>query len=319
VIPDEFGRITISGVPVAEFKEDIMTTIKAFIKRHPLLTYFALTFALSWGGVLLVIGGPGGIPGTQEEYETLLPPVGLALLAGPSVAGILLTGLSDGRAGFREFRSRLLTWRVGARWYAVALLTAPPLFLSALLALSLVSPVFRPGIFASDDPASILLMGIVAGLVVGFFEELGWTGFATPRLRLRYGVFTTGLILGVLWGAWHVLTNDFWAAGTSLGAGELSLPLFLTARGLLLLVGQMPAYRVLTVWAYDRTGSLLVAMLMHMSLTASTLIFQPPAISGAALLIYCLALDAATWVVVGAVAVASRGQLSQQPLRRRVA
>jgi membrane protease YdiL (CAAX protease family) len=289
----------------------------SFIKRHPVLTYFALTFAISWGCVLLVIGGPGGIPGTQEDYETLFPLVAPALLAGPSVAGILLTGLVDGRAGFRELRSRLFKWRVSALWYAVALLIAPPLFMAVLLPLSLVSPVFRPGIFASDDKASLLLMGIVAGLVVGFFEELGWTGFATPRLRLRYGVFTTGLIVGVLWGAWHLLTNDFWAADTSLGAGELSLPLFLTARGFLLLVGQMPAYRVLTVWVYDRTGSLLVAMLMHASLSPSTLIFQPLAISEAALLTYLLACDAATWVVVGAVALANGGQLSRQPLNSK--
>ena len=50
-----------------------MTTITSFIKRHPLLTYFALTFAISWGGVLLVIGGPGAIPGNGEATEALLP------------------------------------------------------------------------------------------------------------------------------------------------------------------------------------------------------------------------------------------------------
>ncbi len=74
----------------------------------------------------------------------------------------------------------------------------------------------------------------------------------------------------------------------------------------------MPAYRVLMVWVYDRTGSLLVAMLMHVSLLASTLIFLPLAISGATLLTYCLALDAAMWVVV--VTVARGGQLSRKPL-----
>ena len=79
-----------------------MTSFKAFIRRHPVLTYYALTFAISWGGLLLVIGGPGGIPGTPEQFETLLPFVILALLAGPSVAGILLTGLVSGRAGLRE-------------------------------------------------------------------------------------------------------------------------------------------------------------------------------------------------------------------------
>ena len=135
-----------------------------------------------------------------------------------------------------------------------------------LLALSLLSPEFLPGIFTTDDKASLLLFGIVAGLMVGIFEELGWTGFAIPRLRLRYGVLTTGLIVGFLWGAWHFLVN-FWASGSpsgALSAGPLA------ARRLVFSVGILPAYRVLMVWVYDRTGSLLVAMLMHASLTAST-------------------------------------------------
>jgi uncharacterized protein len=90
-----------------------MSTIKTFIKSRPVLTYFALTFAISWCGVLLAIGGPGRIPGTPDAFAALLPFVGLAMMAGPPVAGILLTGLSGGRAGFREFLSRLLRWR---RW-----------------------------------------------------------------------------------------------------------------------------------------------------------------------------------------------------------
>ena len=115
---------------------------------------------------------------------------------------------------------------MGTRWYAVALLTAPLVdAMAVLLALSLLSPEFLPGIFASADKASLLLVGIAAGLMVGVFEELGWTGFAVPRLRLRYGVLTTGLIVGVLWGAWHFLGN-VWASGAS--AGALSLALFLT-------------------------------------------------------------------------------------------
>ena len=146
-----------------------MTTIKALIKRHPLLSYFALTFAISWGGVLLVIGGPSGIPGTKEQIETLLPFVILAMLLGPSVAGILLTGLLYGRAGLRQLRSRLLKWRVGARWYAVAIFTAPLSMTAVFLVLSLISPEFLPGIFTSDDKSTLLLSGIAGGLVVGIF------------------------------------------------------------------------------------------------------------------------------------------------------
>ena len=287
-----------------------MTAIKAFITRHSVLTYYALTFALSWGSVLIVVG-PGGILGTKELSEALLPFVYLAMLIGPSVAGILLTGLVDGRAGFREFLSRLLRWRVGARWYAGALLTAPLLMTATLFALSLTSPVFLPGIFVSDDKASLLLSGITAGIMVGIFEELGWTGFAIPRLRLRYGVLTTGLIVGLLWGAWHF--RLFSGSGSS--SGVVPADLYLAV----LLFSFLPPFRVLMVWVYDRTGSLLVAMLMHASLTASTLILMPLATAGVPGLTYDLVLAAVLWVVVAAVAVAKGGQLSRQPLRRAVA
>jgi len=91
-----------------------MKTIKAFIKKHPVLSYFALAFAISWGGFVMVVG-PGGFPGTGSQFDTLTTFVVLAMLAGPSVAGLLLTGLVSGRAGFRELLSRLLTWQVGAR------------------------------------------------------------------------------------------------------------------------------------------------------------------------------------------------------------
>ena len=107
-----------------------------------------------------------------------------------------LTGLVDGGPGLRDFLARLRRWRVDAHWYAVTLLTPPLLAKATLFALALTSPVFLPGIFASDDKASLLLSGIMAGLVGGLFEEPGWTGFAVPKLRQRYGVFTTGLIVG---------------------------------------------------------------------------------------------------------------------------
>ena len=80
------------------------------------------------------------------------------MLAGPSVAGVLLTGLVHGRAGLLEFRRRLVKWQVGARWYAVALLTAPLLAIAVLLALRLLSPEFLPGILTTNDRASLLLL-----------------------------------------------------------------------------------------------------------------------------------------------------------------
>jgi membrane protease YdiL (CAAX protease family) len=159
-------------------KEDMMATAR-FITRHPVLTYYALVFAMSWGGVLIVVG-PTGFPGTRTHVERLMPLVILAFLVGPAVGGPVLTGLVYGRAGLREFLSRLLKWRVAARWYAVALLTAPLLMMAVLLALSLFSREFVPGISTSDEKATLLLVGIATALGAGFFEELGWTGFVIP-------------------------------------------------------------------------------------------------------------------------------------------
>jgi len=296
-----------------------MKTIKAFIKSQPLLSYFAVAFAISWGSVLMVIGGPGGIPATPEQSKMLFPIVLLAMLLGPSAAGLLLTGLIHGRAGFRDLLARMTRWRVGARWYAVALLTAPLLFMAVPLALSLRSPEFLPGIFTTSDLAFLLLFGIGWGLIGGgLLEELGWTGFAVPTLlRMRYGVLGTGLIVGVLWGALH-FPVFFFASDTYSGA--LPLAIYLPAYLIILLVGGLPAYRMLMVWVYERTESLLLAMLMHASYTAFTFILGPLALAGVALLIYDLVLAAALWVVVGVVAVANGGHLTRRPpLRGRVA
>jgi uncharacterized protein len=177
----------------------------AFVRRHGVLAYFILAFAISWGGLLLVYG-PGGLTNSAWRSDPRAALIGVALLAGPSVAGILMTGVVSGRAGYRDLLARLVRWRVSLRWYAVALLTAPLLAAATHFALSLVSPVFVPAIATADDKASLVLSGITLGIVIGFFEELGWTGFAIPRLRLRHSVVATGLI-GFVWGAWHLLPN----------------------------------------------------------------------------------------------------------------
>ena len=284
-----------------------MPATKTFVMRHPVVTYFVLTFLISWSGILVVLG-PGAFTGATAPTEGLLPLVYLAMFAGPSVAGILLTGLVDGKAGFHDLRSRLLRWRVDVRWYVVALLTAPLVVTAVLLPLSLGSAGFLPGVFTSDDKVSLLVIGLAAGLMTGLCEELGWTGFVIPRLRLRYGILTTGLIVGLLWGAWHF---PLFSGGDLSGA--LPLALFLPVQ----LFTFLPAYRVLMVWVYDRTGSLLVAMLMHVSLTASTLILQPLDVAGMRALTYDLVLAAALWLLIAALAMANGRQLSRPPLRPR--
>lgn len=287
-----------------------MTNVTTFIRRHPVLTFYLLVFAISWGGILLLIGGPGAIPGTDEQVRRLFLPALLLYFAGPSVSGILMTGLVSGRAGYRDLLSRLTRWRVSIRWYAAALLLGPLLVAGILFTFSMFFPEFIPGIVRTDNKIGLLLFGIGWGLIGGgLLEELGWTGFAVARLRLRYDALTTGLIVGFLWGTAHFLIA-FWASA-SMAAGS-SWAIFVGGF-LAFYMGALPAYRVLMVWVYDRTGSLLVAMLMHAVLSASTIIFQPPT-PGIHQLTWNIVLAGSLWAIVAAV-VAARGQITRQPLR----
>jgi membrane protease YdiL (CAAX protease family) len=273
-------------------KEDrIMTTIGNSIRTHPLPIYFILAFAISWGAILISVG-LDGLPVSEDQLSVLI----MAMLLGPSLAGIVAAGLTSGREGIRGLFSRLPRWRVNARWYVVALLTAPLSTAVVLLTLSLFSPWFPAALSTSDDKIALVTMWIVGGLLVGFFEELGWTGFAVPRMRMKYGILTTGLLVGLLWGAWHFLVN--WEGDTFSGALPLAL---LLAR----LFSWLPAYRVLMVWVYDRTESLLVVMLMHVSLVATTGIIDPVLVGGK-LLTFLLVKAAVLWIIVAAVAVAQR-------------
>lgn len=268
-----------------------MTTSRAFITRHPLLTYFALVFSISWGGILIAVSS-SGIPANAEQSAMLLVLAYVAMLTGPAVAGILLTGILDGRAGLRAFGFRLLKWRVGMRWYAVALLTAPLLIAATLSVLSLISPEFIPRLFTENDKVFLFQFSLVAGLMVGIFEELGWTGFAVPKMRLHHGVLKTGLILGFIVGVWNFPVVYGVSTATSTN-GSLPMAIFMPA----VLFTWLPAYRVFMVWGYDRTGSLFVAMLMHVSLIAFWRIFTPLTLTGVSLVVYYLVFTGAMWVV----------------------
>lgn len=265
-----------------------MTTIKSFVKRYPVLIYFILTLIFTWGCMAMAVY-PEGFPITDEQFEKAGAIVYMAMLVGPSAAGLLLTGLLDGRAGFRELFFRLGKWRVGIRWYIIALLMAPLLITTILYRLSFISTEFQPAIFTSENKAAVLLSAIAAGLAVGLFEELGWTGFAVPRLKRRFGVINTGLIVGFVWGAWHF--PPFWKSDT-----------FSATIPLVLLLGQLfswlPPYRILMVWVYDRTESLLVSVLMHASLMASLSIFVPAELSGKDLLTWIFSWAVVLWITV---------------------
>src|SRR5690349_6310036 len=98
--------------------------MRSMHRRYPAASFFTLAFAISWVGILVVIRG-GPIPAPPSEAHRLFGPVYLAMLAGPSIAGLAMTAAVGGLQGLRDYRARLLHWRVGLGWYAAALLIAP--------------------------------------------------------------------------------------------------------------------------------------------------------------------------------------------------
>ena len=278
-----------------------MNSIKALFKSKPVLNYFIITFAISWIGFVLGVGSEGFASSNAWQTTSLTFAV-MAMLAGPTIAGLLMTGIVDGKKGFRQLISCLTKWRVGIKWYAVAILTAPILSVVVLLSLSLTCPLFTAG-----NKVAVIIPGIMAGLST-VFEEIGWTGFAVPQLRKRYSILKTGVIVGVLWGIWHLL-QQLYISRTYTGgipfAVYLSIALFNTIAGL-------TAYRILLVWINDRTGSLLLTTLMHASLSASNIFIFRPEAKGAPFLAFGFAFAGAQWIIVALVAIIKRGQLSRQ-------
>jgi membrane protease YdiL (CAAX protease family) len=267
---------------------------KTLIQRHPLAAYFGLAYAITWGGSLL-IAGPTRLSGSAiSSVQFAL--VWLMMLAGPSMAGVLLTAALSGREGLRELWARMRHWRVEGRWYAVALLTTPLVLLGVLYTLAaLVSPAYRPGFN--------LVFGIVAGGLAGFFEEIGWSGFATPRLLQKHSVLTAGLLLGVSWGVWHMMAG--------LMGGTPGQERFWLTEFLLFWVLTNTAYRILMTWVYSKTSSVLVAQIMHAfwSGAFATLL---PVLAQAQTLVWEVIFAACIWGLVAILALANRNPQVQR-------
>jgi membrane protease YdiL (CAAX protease family) len=180
-------------------------------------------------------------------------------------------------------------------WY-LALLIPPALVLIVLYSLkTLVSPDFAPNAF---------LIGIAFGLPAGFFEEIGWTGYAFPRMRDAMGPLKASIILGLIWSAWHIPVIDY--LGTATPHGSFWLPFFLA------FAAAMTAMRVIICWIYTHTGSVLLAQLLHAVSTGSLVIFSPPHASAGQEAFWYAVYAGALWLVVSAIVVIDGQPLSRQ-------
>lgn len=220
-----------------------MNALTTLVKRHPLSAFLILAFGLSWSAVIF--------------YRLGLLPVPIFTF-GPSLAAVIVAGMTGGRAGLKALFSRLFRWRVGLRWYSVALFAPLPLFV-AIISINVLFGAPVPT--ATQLAAWPSLFGFFLGLVLspfgGAWEELGWRGYALPKLLSGRSWLAASLILGVLWAVWHL---------PILITGQIPWPNLLAIMGM----------SIIFTWLFNNTqGSVLMAFLFHASIDAYGEFFIP--------------------------------------------
>ncbi|MDQ7810506.1 type II CAAX endopeptidase family protein [Amycolatopsis sp. A133] len=227
------------------------------IRRRPLIWFFVLANLLSWLAWTPYILSENGLGVLHFRFPEVLGTAQFAgvlpgAYLGPIGAAFFVTAVADGRTGLRRWVARLVKWRVSWLWYVGVVLSVPALLTITTMALSERNPMV---------PAVATLVAYLPGLVLqmvttGLAEEPGWRDFALPRLQHRYGPLGGTLILGPLWGLWH-------------------LPLFFSEWGgwpdvtwltPIEFVATCITFSIIMTWVFNRTGqSLPLAMLLHTS------------------------------------------------------
>jgi membrane protease YdiL (CAAX protease family) len=158
--------------------------IGALVRKHPLIAFFSLAYLLTWWIYPLL------------KFSPLL---GFFGLFGPALAAIIMAAVTEGKSGVKGLLSRVVLWRVGLPWYVVAL--GLPTVLSMVTAgLYFLFGESELVQIVAVTPIELVLFVLVVG------EELGWRGYALPLLLEERSPVTASLILGVLWGSWHLPT-----------------------------------------------------------------------------------------------------------------
>lgn len=223
-----------------------MASPRKVLQRHSLVIGIALMFLLSWP---VMLAGSGVLP--------FRVPAAVALIAGwgVSIAALIMTGLTLGRVGVSGLLKRFLIWRVDWKWYLVAFMLYPAVFLLAVLANSALTgrpadfgTVIARGMFgpAASLPVFILPFFVIDVITNG--EELGWRGYVLVRLQGKYSALVSSLFVGVVWAAWHIPT--FLAPGNTSPFGLFAVKILADA--------------ILYTWLYNNTrGSLLIVTIFH--------------------------------------------------------
>ena len=212
-----------------------------------LLPFVVLTFAITWGLTGLYILAPawavarfGALSGTH--------PIFVAATWGPAFAAFVLVLGYSGIGGLRGFLARLLLWRVPWAWAAFLLLGIPLIFIAGALAKG------EPALQMPDGGMPALFGAAVIMLFLGPIEEFGWRGVMQPLLQRLMAPIWAGVIIGAVWGLWHL--PAFHLAGT-LQSGWAFWPFFL---------GNVALAVIVTPLLNASRGSILLPMLFHWQL-----------------------------------------------------
>jgi CAAX protease family protein len=267
----------------AQMQERFSILPSNLIRRYPSVSYFVVTYVISWLGAFLV-ASPYWVRG-----EVVPKMAGLmmfpTMLLGPSIAGTALIAATQRKAGLRSLVLKM--YRIGSYKWLSTLLIPPALVMAVLLGLkTCVSPVFKPNLF---------WIGFLFGCAAGFFEEIGWTGFALPALRARPTAMRAGIWIGVLWALWHPPVVDY--LGSATPHGRHWLPFFLA------FTIAMTAVRMLICWIYSNTGSVLLAQMFHASSTGAVAAFSPSRISASQEAMWYAIYGMTLWTIVAIIVV----------------
>lgn len=214
-----------------------------YVKTHALLCYFFLAFLLSWIGWGMNLAYAMRWVAFRSLIFTLLGGLG------PAIAAILLTWILSGFEGVGRLLGAF--FRQGARWiwFVIALALQP---LITLAALGIEGLLAGPGMTLSAFPGWLTFLSYFIGmLATAVWEEIGWRGFALPRLQQRYSPLAASLVLGLFWGLWHLplVLNPI--------EEMAALPVWA-------ILPYMLALSILYTWLYNRSrGSLSVVTLFH--------------------------------------------------------
>ncbi|MCS6906754.1 MAG: type II CAAX endopeptidase family protein [Anaerolineales bacterium] len=244
------------------------------MNRHPVGWFYILAFSISWLGWIPTVLGSHGIAPFDEPYFQLL----LLLPAiAPTLAAVIVTRMTYGKSQIVALLKALFHWRVSLIWYVVAVFGPLVLLLMGRmitdwLGLSAAQPTSQGDLF----PLALSAFGM--SLLSNPWEEVGWRGFALPHLQKRYSALVATLIVGSLWGVWH-LPLFFWVGNPM--AEYPFLPWF---------VGTV-AGAFLYTWLYNSTkGSLLPVALFHVSLNTFGVVITGVSIGILAILYVLVAL-----------------------------